>query len=71
MVEDMSKKGKIRKTDLRKALSSVRLISPIRLEMTLTPYNARIIRPTEILTKGFGLDDTAVTDARIKKLKSN
>jgi len=71
MVEDMSKKGKIRETDLRKALLSVRLISPIRLEMTLTPYNARIVRPTEILAKGFGIDDTVIKDARIKKLKSN
>ena len=71
MVEDMSKKGKIRKTDLRKALSSVRLISPIRLEMTLTPYNARIVRPAEILARGFGVDDTFIKDARIKKLKSN
>ncbi|WP_289019154.1 TIGR03960 family B12-binding radical SAM protein [Desulfobacter postgatei] len=69
MVEDISKKGKIRKTDLRKALSSVRLISPIRLEMTLTSYNERIVRPAEILAGGFGVDDTVVQDARIKKLK--
>ncbi|MGD9686476.1 MAG: TIGR03960 family B12-binding radical SAM protein [Desulfobacter sp.] len=69
MVEDISKKGKIRKTDLRKALSSVRLISPVRLEMTLTSYNERIVRPAEILAGGFGVDDTVVQDARIKKLK--
>ena len=70
MVEDISKKGKLRKTDLRKALSSVRLISPNCLEITLTPYNARIVRPVEILVRGFGVDETAVKDARIKKLKS-
>jgi radical SAM-linked protein len=70
MVEDISKKGKIRKTDLRKALSSVRLISPICIEMTLTPYNARIVRPAELLGSGFGVDDTVLKDARIKKLKS-
>jgi hypothetical protein len=69
MVEDISKKGKIRKTDLRKALSSVRLISPICIEMTLTPYNARIVRPAELLGSGFGVDDTVLKDARIKKLK--
>ncbi|WP_020587410.1 TIGR03960 family B12-binding radical SAM protein [Desulfobacter curvatus] len=70
MVEDISKKGKIRKTDLRKALSSVRLISPICLEMALTSYNARIVRPAELLAGGFGIDDTALKDAKIKKLKS-
>ena len=70
MVEDISKKGKIRKTDLRKALSSVRLISSNGLEMTLTPYNTRIVRPAEILAGGFGVDETIVKDARIKKLKS-
>jgi len=69
MVEDISKKGKIRKTDLRKALSSVRLISPICLEMTLTSYNARIVRPAEILARGFDVDETIVKDARIKKIK--
>lgn len=69
MVEDRSKKGKIRKTDLRKALSSVRLISPICLEMTLTSYNERIVRPAEVLSRGFGIDDTVVKDARIKKIK--
>ncbi len=69
MVEDLSKKGKIRKTDLRKALSSVRLISPICLEMTLTSYNERIVRPAEVLARGFGVDDTVVKDARIKKIK--
>ena len=70
MVEDISKKGKIRKTDLRKALSSVRLISPVCLEMTLTSYNERIVRPAEVLSRGFGVDDAVVMDARIKKLKS-
>lgn len=70
MVEDISKKGKIRKTDLRKALSSVRMISPICLEVTLTPYNARIVRPAELLGSGFGVDDTVLKDARIKKIKS-
>ncbi len=68
MVEDLSKKGKIRKTDLRKALSSVRMISPVCLEMTLASYNARIIRPAEILSRGFGVDDTVLMDTRIKKL---
>ncbi|WP_321414919.1 TIGR03960 family B12-binding radical SAM protein [uncultured Desulfobacter sp.] len=70
MVEDISKKGKIRKTDLRKALSSVRMISPVCLEVTLTPYNARIVRPAELLGNGFGVDDTVLKDARIKKIKS-
>jgi len=54
---------------LRKALSSVRLVSPIRLEMTLASYNERIVRPAEVLAMGFGIDDTVVKDARIKKIK--
>ncbi len=69
MVEDTSKKGKIRRTNLRKALSSVRLASPTRLEMTLTSYNERIVRPAEVLARGFGVDDAVVKDARIKKIK--
>nr|WP_320190575.1 TIGR03960 family B12-binding radical SAM protein [uncultured Desulfobacter sp.] len=70
MVEDISKKGKIRRTDLRKALSSIRMISPVCLEVTLTPYNARIVRPAELLGSGFGVDETVLKDARIKKIKS-
>ncbi len=69
LVEDISKKGKIRKTDLRKTLSSIQLTAPDNLEMTLTPYNERTVRPSEILTKGFGLDEAVIHDARIKKLK--
>ena len=70
MVEDISKKGKIRKTDLRKSISSIRLKNPGCLEMTLTPYNERTVRPTEVLAKGFQVDETRIQDARIKKLKN-
>ena len=69
IVEDISKKGKVRRTDIRKSLASVRVKNPTCLEMVLTKYNERTIRPTEILSKGFNLDEDNILTARIKKLK--
>ncbi|MCG8685587.1 MAG: TIGR03960 family B12-binding radical SAM protein, partial [Desulfobacterales bacterium] len=68
-VEDISKKGKIRRTDLRRSVSSVEFKNPLCLEIALTPYNERTVRPTEILTKGFELDEACIQSAKIKKLK--
>ncbi|WDP91153.1 MAG: TIGR03960 family B12-binding radical SAM protein [Desulfobacter sp.] len=69
MVEDISKKGKIRKTDLRKSVTSINGRAGGGIDMTLTKYNERTIRPTEVLSKAFGMDDAAIQTARIKKLK--
>ncbi len=69
IVEDLTKKGKIRKTDLRKSVAALDWKTPHTLEMTMQPYNGRQIRPGTILKQCFGLSDTAVCQARIKKLK--
>lgn len=68
MVEDLSKKGKIRRTDLRQSVQTITLIDPITIEMVLKQYNTRTIRPTEVLAKYFKIDDTAIQTARIKKI---
>ncbi|MCG8632324.1 MAG: TIGR03936 family radical SAM-associated protein, partial [Desulfobacterales bacterium] len=71
IVEDISKKGKVRRTDIRKSLASVRIKSPACIEMVLKKYNERTIRPTQILSEGFNLDEDHILTARIKKLKTN
>ncbi|MEE4364924.1 MAG: TIGR03960 family B12-binding radical SAM protein, partial [Desulfotignum sp.] len=69
IVEDLTKKGKIRKTDLRQSVAALYWKTPHTLEMTMQPYNGRQIRPGTILKQCFGLSDAAVCQVRIKKLK--
>mgnify|MGYP006290121437 FL=1 len=69
VVEDLSKKGKIRKTDLRQSVAALGWKASHTLEMTMQPYNGRQIRPGTILKQCFGLSDAAVCQARIKKTK--
>ena len=68
IMEDQSKKGKIRRTDLRQTIERLRLTDDTTLEMVLKKYNERTVRPTDILTHGFGLDEQQVRTARIRKL---
>ncbi len=68
IVEDLSKKGKIRKTDLRKVIEKISFSGLQTIEMVLKKYNERTIRPTEILTKYFELDKEVINCARIKKI---
>jgi len=70
LVEDTSKKGKIRRTDLRKTVSDITWQpEPDNLKMTMQPYEGRQLRPTAILKHGFGLSDPAIGRTRIRKLK--
>lgn len=69
MVEDLSKKGKIRKTDLRKAVEKISFIDLQNIEMVIKKYNERIIRPAQILKNCFELDENIINCARIKKMK--
>lgn len=68
MVEDLSKKGKIRRTDLRQSVQAINLVDPRTIEMVLKQYNTRTIRPTEVLAKYFKIDETSLQTARIKKI---
>ncbi len=68
-VEDKSKKGKIRRTDLRKAVEQMGITDPVTVEMVLKQYNTRNVRPGEILTKCFNLEDTLIRTAGIIKRK--
>jgi len=69
MVEDISKKGKVRRMDLSKSVTSIQLTDDRCLKMTLTKYNERTIRPAEVLSKAFKLDETSIQTARIKKIR--
>jgi len=68
MVEDRSKKGKIRRTDLRQSVQRITLMDPTTIQMALKQYNTRNIRPTEVLAKYFKIDAALLQTARIKKL---
>lgn len=69
IVKDLSKKKKVRKTDLRKSVEKMKLIDLQTIEMVLKKYNERTIRPSEILTKYFELAEDVLKSARIKKIK--
>jgi radical SAM-linked protein len=69
VVEDRTKKGKIRKTDLRQTVAAMAHTPSGILEMTLQPFNGRHMRPTAILKQCFGLSDPVLGQARIIKLK--
>ncbi|MCK5695992.1 MAG: TIGR03960 family B12-binding radical SAM protein [Desulfobacula sp.] len=69
IVEDLSKKGKIRKIDLRKSVEKIFFIDLQTIKMVLKKYSERTIRPTEILKKCFELDEEIIKIARIKKIK--
>ena len=68
IVEDLSKKKKIRKTDLRKVVENISFIDLQTIEMVLKKYNERNVRPAELLTKYFKLDKDVIKKARIKKI---
>ncbi len=70
IVEDLSKKGKIRKTDLRRHVEKISFIDLQNIEIVLTKHNDRIIRPAQILKNCFGLDEKSINCARIKKIKA-
>ncbi len=68
IVEDLSKKGKIRQIDLRKSVEKISFIDLQTIKMVLKKYSERTIRPTEILIKYFELDEEIIKIARIKKI---
>ncbi|WP_457554281.1 TIGR03960 family B12-binding radical SAM protein [Desulfobacula sp.] len=68
MVKDLSKKKKIRKTDLRKSVEKISFIDLQTIKMVLKKYNERNVRPSEILIKYFKLDEDVIKKARIKKI---
>jgi len=67
-VEDISKKGKIRKTDLRETVVSMTLSDDSKsMDMVLKKVTERTIRPSEILVKALGLSQDRIQAARIIK----
>jgi radical SAM family uncharacterized protein/radical SAM-linked protein len=69
IIKDLSKKKKTRTTDLRKSVEEISFIDLQTIKMVLKKYNERNVRPTEVLTKYFKLDDDDIKKARIKKIK--
>ncbi len=68
IVEDLTKKGKIRRTDIRKFTASIFLTDENTAVMKLLTIGQRTLRPARILLEGIGLNETMVLPARIKKL---
>lgn len=69
IVEDINKKGKIRKTDLRRFVEQISLLEDRKIQMKLKKVENRTIRPTNILKDVLHLDDEQILMARIKKMK--
>ena len=67
--EDLSKKGKVRKTDLRASVAALTRAEDQTWEMEMQQLGTRTIRPTTILTACFGLSDSDLAKIRIIKLK--
>ncbi|MEA1969544.1 MAG: TIGR03960 family B12-binding radical SAM protein [Thermodesulfobacteriota bacterium] len=70
IVEQVNFKGKKRVTDLRKAVVKIELLDSSHLEMVLTKYQNRTVRPAEILTRIFNVPDNAVQRTEILKLRA-
>ncbi len=70
LFEDLSKKGKVRKTDLRKSVEEISFIDDQTIRMVLKKVEQRTIRPAQILKTVFHLDDKRILLARIKKMKT-
>jgi radical SAM-linked protein len=69
IVEDLTKKGRIRKTDLRQAVADITWLGSDILEIALQPFDGRHLRPTAVLKQCFGLSDPVIGRTRIKKLR--
>jgi len=67
LVEDLSKKGKIRQTDLRQVTRTIHVQDDLTLIMELQDFQGRTIRPARILKEVFHLDETRILTARIVK----
>ncbi len=68
-VEQTSFKGKTRTIDLRKATKEIKFFDQYNLEMSLTDYENRTIRPADILSRVFEVPVKAIQNTRIIKLK--
>ena len=68
-VEDTGKKGRVRVTDLRKAVEKISWIDEHTFHMTISRTDTRTIRPALVLSSYFKLDEDAVRSARIRKIK--
>lgn len=69
IVKDLTKKGKVRKTDLRQAVADITWQKSDILEITLQPFDGRHLRPTAVLKQCFGFSDPDIGRTRIKKLR--
>ncbi len=69
-VEQTSFKGKTRIVDLRKATKSITFFDRCNIEMALTDYQNRTIRPADILDSVFKVPVKVIQAAAIVKLKN-
>ncbi len=68
-VVQTSFKGKTRTIDLRKATKNINFFDQCNIEMALTDYQNRTIRPADILGSVFNVPVKAIQAAKIVKLK--
>jgi radical SAM family uncharacterized protein/radical SAM-linked protein len=66
--ERQSKKGRIKKIDLKKMVAEIELTSPLKMKIILQKYDGLSVRPAEILARIFELSRENILSARILKL---
>ncbi|MCK5097066.1 MAG: DUF2344 domain-containing protein, partial [Desulfobacteraceae bacterium] len=69
--EGLTKKGKKKITDLRRAVKGIKLLEPDIIEMELIKDKDKIVRPAKILLKCFKVPEEIVQTAIIVKLKQD
>lgn len=68
VIERTNKKGALKKIDLKEVISSIDLISPVRLKMTLSSGSGIMVRPAEVIKKIFNLSEENLKMSLIVKI---
>lgn len=68
IIEQVNRKGRKRRTDIRAAVVALKQESPEALAVSLQSSSARILRPQDVLVHGLGLDEDLVRRAQIRKI---
>ena len=68
--ERRSRKGRLKKIDLKAMLKAVERVAPDTLEFTLRHQMETLVRPADVLGHLFGFDSAVVKNARVTKLNA-
>ncbi|MBW1698504.1 MAG: TIGR03960 family B12-binding radical SAM protein [Deltaproteobacteria bacterium] len=66
--ERKNRKGKIQRTDLKKIITGIDLISPKILKLRIRPDAGKLVRPAEVIAQIFKLPETIIKQATVVKV---